>query len=68
MSRDALAIAKDMIRAHGPKAAAVAEDRAVAHLRCGEPEGAALWMQVTRAIRAVVEDMAASAAPRGTSA
>jgi hypothetical protein len=50
-AHDAIAIAREMIAAHGERAAAIAEERRAEHVRAGEAEGAALWGQVGRAVR-----------------
>ena len=52
-NRDVVAIACELIASHGDRAAAVAEQRHAEHLRAGEAEGAALWGQVGRAVRAL---------------
>ncbi len=51
-ARDASVIAREMIAAHGERAGAIAEERAVERMRSSDPESAALWLRVARAVRA----------------
>ena len=51
---DALAIARELIKRFGAKAVALGEERADAHRRVQENEGAQLWQHVADAARVIL--------------